>query len=104
MNKINFSESFGTLVQRYFGKQIFVFTNRRTHRPDLKLFSFLFFTIGLFFLLEMFPSFPCQRQERKLACFGDLADFCCDSIQRDCQSGTFSVNSKERHEKKKKEA
>jgi hypothetical protein len=47
--------------------------------------------LNQFFLLETFPSFPYQKQVRKPACFEDPVDFCCDSIQRDCRWGIFSV-------------
>lgn len=50
-----------------------------------------FFTSSLY-LLEMCPSFPYQKRERRLAWFLDLEDYCCcGSIRRDCQSETFST-------------
>lgn len=55
-------------------------------------------------LLEMFPNFPYRKQGRRLACFADPVDCCCDSIRRDCQLGTFSVRARARKKATGKES
>jgi hypothetical protein len=42
-------------------------------------------------LLEMYPSFPCQKRGHKRAYFLVPRDCCYDSIQQDYLLGTFSA-------------